>query len=39
MARHICAERLRPFLPDVIDALERHQELVIDEETKVCCWR
>jgi len=30
----ICANRLHPFLPEAIDVFERHQELVIDEETK-----
>jgi len=31
---YICAKRLHPFLPEAIDVLERHQELVIDQETK-----
>lgn len=30
----ICGKRLQPFLPELVDALERHQELVIDEETR-----
>ena len=31
---HICANRLHPFLPEATHVLERHQELVLDEETK-----
>jgi len=31
---YICASRLHPFLPEAIDVLERHQELVLDQETK-----
>jgi len=30
----ICGKRLHPFLPEMVKVLERHQELVFDEETK-----
>lgn len=30
----ICGKRLRPFLPEMVAALERHGEMVLDEETK-----
>lgn len=30
----ICGKRLQPFLPELVGALERHQELVLDEETR-----
>jgi hypothetical protein len=31
---HICSKRLRPFLPEIIQVLERERELVLPEETK-----
>lgn len=31
---HLCGKRLQPFLPDLVDALERHGELSISPETK-----
>jgi hypothetical protein len=30
----ICGKRLQPFLPEMVTVLERHGELVLDEETK-----
>jgi hypothetical protein len=30
----ICGKRLQPFLPEMVAVLERHEELVLDEETK-----
>jgi hypothetical protein len=30
----ICGKRLQPFLPEMVAALERHDELVIDAESK-----
>ena len=33
-AGYICAERLRPFLPELLDSLERHRALVVDAETR-----
>lgn len=30
----ICGKRLQPFLPTLVQALERHGELVLDEETR-----
>ncbi len=30
----ICGKRLAPFLPELVRALERHGELLLDEETK-----
>ena len=30
----ICGKRLQPFLPEMVAVLERHNELVLDEETK-----
>jgi hypothetical protein len=31
---YLCGKRLHPFLPHIVDALERHGELSISEETK-----
>lgn len=31
---HICGKRLQPFLPEMVTVLERHDELVIDAESK-----
>ncbi len=31
----ICSQRLRPFLPKLLEALQRHRELVIDSDTEV----
>jgi len=31
---HICGKRLQPFLPEMVAVLERHEELVIDAESK-----
>jgi hypothetical protein len=31
---HICGKRLQPFLPEMVAVLERHDELVIDDESK-----
>src|SRR6185312_9446266 len=33
-ANHICAKRLVPFLPELVEALERHGALVIDAKTR-----
>ena len=30
----ICGKRLQPFIPEMVTVLERHNELVLDEETK-----
>lgn len=30
----ICGKRLKPFLPEMVKALERHDELTLDEDTK-----
>lgn len=30
----ICGKRLHPFIPEMVTVLERHQELVVDPETK-----
>jgi hypothetical protein len=30
----ICSRRLHPFLPEIVEVLERHQELVLAPETK-----
>jgi hypothetical protein len=30
----ICSKRLHPFLPEMVRVLERHDELILDEETK-----
>ena len=30
----ICGKRLAPFLPELVSALERHGELLLDEETR-----
>ena len=30
----ICGKRLQPFLPEMVTVLERHDELVLDEETR-----
>ncbi len=30
----ICSRRLKPFLPEIVEVLERHQELCLSEETK-----
>ncbi|MFW5941672.1 MAG: ISNCY family transposase [Chloroflexota bacterium] len=30
----ICGKRLQPFLPEMVAVLERHDELVLDEETR-----
>lgn len=30
----ICGKRLQPFLPEVVAALERHGEMVLDEDTR-----
>lgn len=30
----ICGKRLQPFLPEVVAVLERHGELILDEETR-----
>ena len=30
----ICGKRLQPFLPEMVTVLERHNELVLDEQTK-----
>ena len=31
---HICGKRLQPFLPEMVAVLERHDELVIDGESR-----
>lgn len=31
---NICGKRLQPFVPDLVEALERHGELALDKETK-----
>jgi transposase InsO family protein len=31
---YICSERLQPFLPDLLPLLERHGQLVIDDDTR-----
>ena len=33
-ARHICAKRLIPFLPTLVDALQRHGHLHLSEESQ-----
>lgn len=33
-ANRVCSKRLVPFLPDLIDALERHGRLVLKKPTK-----
>lgn len=30
----ICSRRLKPFLPEIVEVLERHQEIHLSEETK-----
>lgn len=30
----ICGKRLHPFIPEMVKVLERHQELVLDEQTR-----
>ena len=30
----ICSKRLKPFLPEIVGVLERHQELLLSEEVK-----
>ena len=30
----ICGKRLQPFMPELVQALERHRELALDEETR-----
>lgn len=30
----ICGKRLQPILPDMVESLERHHELVLDDETR-----
>lgn len=30
----ICGKRLQPFLPEMVECLERHEELKLDDETK-----
>lgn len=30
----ICGKRLQPFLPEIVAVLERHEELVLDDETR-----
>ena len=30
----ICSRRLKPFLPEIVEVLERHQELRLSEATK-----
>ena len=34
-SRHLCAKRLHPFLPQMVEALERHNEIHIDERETV----
>jgi hypothetical protein len=34
IAGRICGKRLHPFLPELVAALERHGELVMDDETR-----
>jgi len=31
---HLCGKRLKPFLPDIVEALERHGELKLAPETR-----
>lgn len=31
---HLCGKRLRPFMPDMVEALERHDELKLASETR-----
>ena len=33
-AGHICAERLRPFLPDLVRLLQGHGHVEVDAETE-----
>ena len=33
-AGYICGDRLRPFLPDLVESLERHQAIVVDSDTR-----
>jgi hypothetical protein len=35
----ICSRRLHPFLPEMLDVLEQHQELVLTAETKALLLR
>jgi hypothetical protein len=35
----ICSRRLHPFLPEIVEVLERHQELVLAPETKALLLR
>jgi hypothetical protein len=35
----ICSRRLHPFLPEIVEVLERHQELVLAPETKTLLLR
>jgi hypothetical protein len=30
----ICSKRLKPFLPEIVEVLERHEELILARETK-----
>ena len=30
----ICGKRLQPFMPEMVEVLERHEELVLDEQTR-----
>ncbi len=34
IAGRICGKRLQPFLPELLAALERHQEVSLDEQTR-----
>jgi len=34
VSRHLCAKRLHPFLPQMVEALERHNEIHMAPETK-----
>ena len=34
-----CGKRLKPYLLEIVEVLERHQELVLDQETKALLLR
>jgi hypothetical protein len=34
-----CGKRLKPYLPEIVEVLERHRELVLDQETKALLLR
>jgi len=35
----VCSRRLHPFLPDILEALEQHRELVLPADTKALLLR